>query len=82
MTEKMKDDGQKEEYKARIIVKGYQEMIDPQSDSPTALRKSAKLFYSITANKGFLLRAISIRATFRKHRSQKEPLVSHIFYEF
>ena len=39
-------------------------MSDPQSDSPTALRESAKLFYSIGANQGFHLRSIDIRAAF------------------
>ena len=48
--ERLKHDGQKEEYKARLLVRGYQGMYDRQSNSLTALRESQKLFYSIAAN--------------------------------
>ena len=62
--ERLKHDGQKEEYKARLLVRGLQEMDDLQSDSPTALRASAKLFYSIAANEGCHLRLLDIWADF------------------
>ena len=62
--EKMKHDGQKVEYKARLLVRGLQEMDDLQFDSPTALRASAKLFYSIAANEGCHLRLLDIWADF------------------
>ena len=61
---RLKHDGQKEEYKARLLIRGLQEMDDLQSDIPTALRESAKLFYSIAANEGFNCRSIDIRTTF------------------
>ena len=64
VTKKTKQDGQKEDFKARLVARGFQEMGDPQSDSPTALRESAKLFYSIAANENFNLRSIDIKAAF------------------
>ena len=60
----MKHDSQKEEYKARLLVRGLKEMDDLQSHSPTALRESAKLFYSIAANEGCHLRLLDILADF------------------
>ena len=38
--------------------------MNPQSDSPTALRESTKLFYSIAANEGFDLKVTDIKAAF------------------
>ena len=34
ITEKQKHDGQKKDYKARLVAKGFQEIDQPQSDSP------------------------------------------------
>ncbi len=42
-TEKEKYDGQKQNYKARLVVKGFQERDQPQSNSPTAAKESCKL---------------------------------------
>ena len=36
----------------------------PQSDSPTMLRESMKMFFSVAANEDFELRKINIRAAF------------------
>ena len=38
VTEKYKHDGQKDEYNARVVVRGFQEKIDLQTDSLTALK--------------------------------------------
>ena len=40
----------------------------PQSDSPTMLRESMKLFFAVAANEGFKLRSIDIRAAFLQAR--------------
>ena len=39
-------------------------MNDPQSDSPTMLRESMKMFFSVAANENFKLRSIDIKAAF------------------
>ena len=64
ITRKEKADGQKTEYKGRLVTQGFQEKSAPQSDSPTMLRESLKLFFSIAANEGFSLRSVDIRAAF------------------
>ena len=46
------------------MARGFQEKEAPQSDSPTMLRESMKLFFSVAANEGFDLRSIDIRAAF------------------
>jgi hypothetical protein len=61
---KEKADGQKTNYKGRLVARGFQEKEAPQSDSPTMLRESMKLFFSVAANEGFVLRSIDIRAAF------------------
>ena len=57
-------DGQKTNYKGRLMAQGFQEKSAPQSDSPTMLREPMKLFFSVAANKGFSLRSFNIRAVF------------------
>ena len=64
ITKKEKADGQKTDYKGRLVARGFQEKSAPQSDSPTMLRESMKLFFSVAANEGFSLRSIDIRAAF------------------
>ena len=65
ITKKTKQDGQKEDYKGRLVARGFQENINPpQSDSPTALRESNKVFYAMAANEGFNLRSMDIKAAF------------------
>ena len=44
ITKKEKADGQKTDYKGRLVARGFQEKEAPQSDSPTMLRESLKLF--------------------------------------
>merc|ERR1712105_528889 len=48
----------------RLVVRGFPEIVNPQSYSPTALRESSKLFYAIADNEGFCLRSMDISATF------------------
>ena len=55
ITKKTKQDGQKEDYKGRLVARGFQENINPpQADSPTAL----------ATNEGFNLRSMDIKAAF------------------
>ena len=68
ITKKEKADGQKTNYKGRLVAKGFQEAESPQADSPTMLRESMKMFFSIAANEGFSLRKIDIRAAFLQAR--------------
>ena len=76
ITKKTAWDGQKQDYKAQLVARGFQETIEPQSDSPTALRESGKLFYSVAANEGFELRSIDIRAAFlQSHKIDREVFV-------
>ena len=49
ITEKQKHDGQKHAYKARLVAKGFQEIDQPQSDSPTAAKESFKLLMALSA---------------------------------
>ena len=62
--QKEKADGQKSQVKGRIVAKGFQEGEKPQSDSPTLLRESLKMYFAVAANEGFKLRSIDIRAAF------------------
>ena len=48
-------------HKGRLVAKGFQEKEAPQSDSPTMLRESMKLFFSVAANEDFKLRSMDIR---------------------
>ena len=75
ITIKEKHDGQKQACKARLVARGFQELHKRQSDSPTALRESLKLFLAVSANSNFDLRAVDIRAAFL----QSEPLKREVF---
>ena len=60
ITKKEKADGQKTDYKGRLVARGFQVKEAPQSDSLTMLRESMKLFFSVAANEGFQLRSVDI----------------------
>ena len=45
ITKKEKADGQKQNFKERLVAKGFQEIEAPQSDSLTMFRESMKLFF-------------------------------------
>lgn len=64
ITQKEKSDGQKLLIKGWLVAKGFQVEEMPQSDSPTLLRKSLKMYFAVVANEGFKLRSIDIRADF------------------
>ena len=50
MTEKEKHDGQKQDYKARLVAKGFQEIDQPEFDSPTVEKEGFKLLMALAAN--------------------------------
>ena len=64
VTAKEAHDGQKTKTKARLVARGFQENHPPQSDSPTVLRESNKLFSAVAANEDFDLVSVDIRAAF------------------
>ena len=64
ITQKEKFDGQKQNVKARLVCRGFQENNKPQSDSPAALKESFKLCLALAANEGFQLASVDIRAAF------------------
>ena len=49
-------------FNGRLVARGFQEKESPQSDSPTMLHESMKLFFAVAANEGFKLWSIDIRA--------------------
>ena len=62
--EKEKHDGKKQNYKARMVAKGFQEKDQPQLDSPTAAKESFKLLVALAANQNFKVVSMDIRAAF------------------
>ena len=59
VTEKQQHDGQKQDYKSRLVAKGFQELDQPQSDSPTAAKESFKLLMVLSANFNFKIVILS-----------------------
>ena len=64
VTEKEKHDGQKQACKARLVERGFQEFLKPQSDSPTAFKDSFKMLIAVAENLKFKLASVDIRAAF------------------
>ena len=64
VTEKQKHDGQKQLYKARLVARGFQEIDQPQADSPTVAKESFKMFMALAANSKFDVVSMDIRAAF------------------
>ena len=64
ISKKESHDGQKKDFKARIVAKGFQEDCKPQADSPTAMKESNKIFLAISANEGFEIQSVDIKAAF------------------
>merc|ERR1712002_1333184 len=75
VTEKEKHDGQKQNYKTRLVAKGFQERDQPQSDSPTAAKESFKLLVALAANQNFRVVSMDIRAAFCRQRSWIEKFL-------
>ena len=51
-------------FKARLVVRGFEEPVYPQSDSPTASRESFKTFLAIAANEGFNIQNMDVKSAF------------------
>ena len=64
VTEKEKQDGQKQACKARLVARGFQESLKPQSDSPTASKDSFKMLMAVAVNSKFKLASVDIRVAF------------------
>ena len=47
--QKKKADGQKTDVKGKLVARGFQEKESPQSDYPTMLRESLKLYSALAA---------------------------------
>ena len=77
ITRKEKADGQKKNVKGRLVAKEFQEKEAPQSDSPTMLRESMKMFFSVVENMDFELRKMDIRVAFL----QAKQLDREVFLE-
>ena len=59
VTEKSND-----KIKARLVVRGFEEQVAPQSDSPTASKDSCKMFLSIAANEQFNIKSLDVTSAF------------------
>ena len=57
-------DGQKTDYKARLVARGIQETVNPQSDSPTVSKESFKLLMAVAAKSDLELASVGIPAVF------------------
>ena len=68
ITQKEQHDGQKQNCKAWLRARGFQETLKPQSDSPSAAKESFKLLRAVGANFGFKLILVDIRATFMQSK--------------
>ena len=69
ITRQEKHDGQKLQYKPRLVAQGFQEHLKPQSDSPTAAKKSFKMLMAVAANNSFKLASLDIRAAFLQSKT-------------
>ena len=69
VTVKEKHDGQKQQTRARLVARGFQETLKPQSDSPTVSKESFKTLMAIAANSDFKLASVDIRAAFLQSRT-------------
>ena len=64
ITEKEAHNGHKTKCKARLVARGFQELLKPQSDSPMAAKESFKLLTALSANFRFKLASVDINAAF------------------
>ena len=74
ITEKQKQDGQKQNIKARLVARGFQEVNKPQSDAPAAHRESFKLFMAVAAQENFEITSLDIRAAFLQAKTLDRPV--------
>ena len=61
--------------KSRLVVRGFEEKISPQSDSPTVSKDSCKMFLSIAANEGFAIGSLDVASAFL----QGQPLTREVY---
>ena len=61
--------------KARLCVRGFEEFVHPQSDSPTASNDSFRVFLAISANEGFDIKSLDVTSAFL----QGYPLKRDVF---
>ena len=64
VTQKEKHDGQKQQFKARLVARGFQEREQPQADAPTVAKESFKILMALAANQNFKVVSMDIRAAF------------------
>ena len=63
--------------KARLVVRGFQEVNKPKSDAPTASRESFRIFLSLTATQLFELKALDVTSAFL----QSKPIERNIIIQ-
>ena len=63
--------------KARLVVRGFEELEYPQSDSPTASNNSLKLFFALAANELMKVKSMDVTSAFL----QGEPLKRKVYME-
>ena len=66
-----------ESVKARLVVRGFEEMDYPQSDSPTASNNSLKLFFALAANEQMRIKSMDVTSAFL----QGAPLSRLVYME-
>ena len=75
ITEKEQHNGQKTKVKARLVARGFQEALKPQSENPTAAKESFKLLMALAANFHFKIASVDIRAAFFKAKFWTEKFM-------
>ena len=64
ITEKMNENDNHKNIKARLVVRGFEEEEQVQSDSPTAAKSTLRLVIALAANENWDLQTIDIKAAF------------------
>ena len=64
VTKKEEHDGQKVDFKSRLVIRGFKETEDPRSDSPTAAKETNKIVTAIAANEGWKITSIDVTSAF------------------
>ena len=64
------------QYKARLVIRGFEEKSSPQSDSPTANKCVIRLFLAISNIRNFKLKALDVKRAFlQSNQIQRTILV-------